>query len=167
MPVRDWGLAYSQFAIFFEDRFAAWRLMRALPSNSRGLSAWGISGEDEEKQQHFCYCSSPFYSAACVGPLLSVALIGCIFSIVRILAIIAFTRFIFQTRLCLYLFNILRLVRLCFSMFRLICSTSDGKGRDKPSHMPWACSWGWCYRCWWRGYRYPRQRIFPLSCETS
>ena len=23
MPVRDWGLAYSQFAIFFEDRFAA------------------------------------------------------------------------------------------------------------------------------------------------
>ena len=23
MPVRDWGLAYSQFAIFFEDRLAA------------------------------------------------------------------------------------------------------------------------------------------------
>ena len=23
MPVRDWGLAYSQFAIYFEDRFAA------------------------------------------------------------------------------------------------------------------------------------------------
>jgi putative transposase len=23
MPVRDWGLAYSQLAIFFEDRFAA------------------------------------------------------------------------------------------------------------------------------------------------
>lgn len=23
MPVRDWGLAYSQFAISFEDRFAA------------------------------------------------------------------------------------------------------------------------------------------------
>ena len=23
MPVRDWGLAYAQFAIFFEDRFAA------------------------------------------------------------------------------------------------------------------------------------------------
>ena len=23
MPVRDWGLAYSQFAIFFEERFAA------------------------------------------------------------------------------------------------------------------------------------------------
>ncbi len=23
VPVRDWGLAYSQLAIFFEDRFAA------------------------------------------------------------------------------------------------------------------------------------------------
>ena len=23
MPVRDWGLAYSQFVIFFEDRLAA------------------------------------------------------------------------------------------------------------------------------------------------
>ncbi len=23
MPVRDWGLAYAQFAIFFEERFAA------------------------------------------------------------------------------------------------------------------------------------------------
>ena len=23
MSVRDWGLAYAQFAIFFEDRFAA------------------------------------------------------------------------------------------------------------------------------------------------
>lgn len=23
MPVRDWGLAYSQFMIFFDDRFAA------------------------------------------------------------------------------------------------------------------------------------------------
>ena len=23
MPVRDWGLAYSQFMIFFEDRLAA------------------------------------------------------------------------------------------------------------------------------------------------
>lgn len=23
MPVRDWGLAYSQLAIFFEERFAA------------------------------------------------------------------------------------------------------------------------------------------------
>ena len=23
MPIRDWELAYSQFAIFFEDRFAA------------------------------------------------------------------------------------------------------------------------------------------------
>ena len=45
MPIRDWGLAYSQFAIFFEDRFAAWRLTRALPTCSRGLSASGISGE--------------------------------------------------------------------------------------------------------------------------
>lgn len=96
MPVRDWGLAYSQLAIFFEDRFAAWRLMRVPPSNSRGLSAFGISGEDEKKQQHFCHCFSPFYSAACVGSLLSVALFGCIFSMVRILAIIAFTRFDFQ-----------------------------------------------------------------------
>ena len=33
----------------------------------------------------FCYCSSPFYSAACVGSLLSVALFGCIFSMVKIL----------------------------------------------------------------------------------
>ena len=98
MPVRDWGLAYSQLAIFFEDRFAAWRLMRVPPSNSRGLSALGISGEDEEKQQHFCHCSSPFYSAACVGSLLSVALFGCIFSMVRILVIIAFTRFDFQNQ---------------------------------------------------------------------
>ena len=49
--------------------------MRALPSYSRGLSALGISGENEEKQQHFCHCSSPFYSAACVGSLLSVALL--------------------------------------------------------------------------------------------
>ena len=23
MPVQDWGLAYQQFAIYFEDRFAA------------------------------------------------------------------------------------------------------------------------------------------------
>ena len=23
MPVRDWGLAYAQFTIYFEDRFAA------------------------------------------------------------------------------------------------------------------------------------------------
>ena len=58
----------------------------------------GISGEDEEKQQHFCHCSSPLYSAACVGSLLSVALFGCIFSMVRILVIIAFTRFDFQNR---------------------------------------------------------------------
>ena len=70
--------------------------MRVPPSNSRGLSALGISGEDEEKQQHFCHCSSPFYSAACVGSLLSVAMFGCIFSMVRILAFIAFTRFNFQ-----------------------------------------------------------------------
>ena len=70
--------------------------MRVPPSNSRGLSALGISSEDEEKQQHFCRCSSPFYSAACVRPLLSVALFGCNFSIVRNLAIIAFTRFIFR-----------------------------------------------------------------------
>ena len=70
--------------------------MRVPPSNSRGLSALGISGEDEEKQQHFCHCFSPFYPAACVGSLLSVALFGCIFSMVRILAIIAFTRFDFQ-----------------------------------------------------------------------
>lgn len=40
------------------------------------LSALGISGEDKEKQQHFCHCSSPFYSAACVGSLLSVAMFG-------------------------------------------------------------------------------------------
>ena len=39
----------------------------------------GISGEDEEKQQHFCHCSSPFYSAACVGSLLSVALLAASF----------------------------------------------------------------------------------------
>lgn len=71
--------------------------MRVPPSNSRGLSALGISSEDEEKQQHFCHCSSPFYSAACVGALLSVALFGCIFSMVRILAIIAFTRLFFHT----------------------------------------------------------------------
>ena len=70
--------------------------MRVPPSNCRGLSALGISGKDEEKQQHFCHCSSPFYSAACVGSLLSVALFGGIFSMVRILAIIAFTRFDFQ-----------------------------------------------------------------------
>ena len=99
MLVRDWGLAYSQLAIFFEDRFAACRLMRVPPSNSRGLSALGISGEDEEKQQHFCHCSSPFYSAACVGSLLSVAPFGCIFSMDRILAIIVFTRFDFQNQL--------------------------------------------------------------------
>lgn len=97
MPVRDWGLAYSQFAIFFEDKFAAWRLLRTLPSNSRGLSALGISSEDEEKQQHFCHCSSPFYSAACVGALLSVALFDCIFSIGINFGKIAFTQFIFQT----------------------------------------------------------------------
>lgn len=103
VPVRDWGLAYSQLAIFFEDRFAAWRLMRALPSNSRGLSALEISGEDEEKQQHFCHCSSPFYSAACVGSLLRTQLaeflpmFGCSFSMVKILAIIAFTQLIFHT----------------------------------------------------------------------
>ena len=108
MPVRDWGLAYSQLAIFFEDSFAAWRLMRVLPKPWNkailpwGLSALGISGEDEEKQQHFCHCSSPFYSAACAGTLLRTQLaeflpmFGCIFSIVRILAIIAFTRFDFQ-----------------------------------------------------------------------
>ena len=76
--------------------------MRVPPSNSRGLSALGISGEDEEKQQHFCHCSSPFYSAACVGSLLSVALFGCIFSMVRILAIIAFTRFDFQNPQSIY-----------------------------------------------------------------
>lgn len=82
MPVRDWGLAYSQLAIFFDDRFAAWRLMRVPPKPWNkailpwGLSALGISGEDEEKQQHFCHCSSPFYSAACVGSLLSVAMFG-------------------------------------------------------------------------------------------
>lgn len=97
MPVRDRGLAYSQLAIFFEDKFAAWRLLRTLPSNSRGLSALGISSEDEEKQQHFCHCSSPFYSAACVGALLSVALFDCIFSIGINLGKIAFTQFIFQT----------------------------------------------------------------------
>ena len=50
--------------------------MRTLSSNSRGLSALGISGEDKEKQQHFCYCPSPFYSTACVGSLLSVALLA-------------------------------------------------------------------------------------------
>ena len=71
--------------------------MRALPSNSRGLSALGISGEDEEKQQHFCYCSSPFYSAACVGSLLSVALFGCIFSMVKIFVGNSFAQFIFHT----------------------------------------------------------------------
>ena len=30
MPVRDWGLAYAQFTIYFEDRFAAWQPLRAL-----------------------------------------------------------------------------------------------------------------------------------------
>lgn len=96
---------YPQLAISFEDRFAAWRLMRALPKPWNkailpwGLSAFGISGEDEEKQQHFCHFFSPFYSAACVGSLLSVALFGCIFCMVRILAIIAFTRFDFQNLL--------------------------------------------------------------------
>ncbi len=39
VPVRDWGLAYSQFVIFFENSLAAWRLLRTLTSNSRGLSA--------------------------------------------------------------------------------------------------------------------------------
>ena len=29
-----------------------------------------FDGYDEEKQQHFCHGSSPFYSAACVGALL-------------------------------------------------------------------------------------------------
>jgi len=72
-------------------------LLRALPSNSRGLSALGISDEDEEKQQHFCYCSSPFYSAACVGSLLSVALFGCIFSMVKFFVGNSFTQFIFHT----------------------------------------------------------------------
>ena len=81
----------------FEDKFAAWRLMRVPPSNSQVLSALGISSEDEEKQQHFCHCSSPFYSAACVWSLLSVALFDCIFSIGINLGKIAFTQFIFQT----------------------------------------------------------------------
>ena len=90
MPVRDWGLAYSQFAIFLRTG--------SQPDGCRGLSAWGISGEDEEKQQHFCYCSSPFYSAACVGSLLSVALFGCNFSMVKIVVGNSFTQFIFQTR---------------------------------------------------------------------
>ena len=98
VPVRDWGLAYSQLAIFFEDRFAAWRLMRALPSNSRGLSALGISGEDEEKQQHFCHCSSPFYSAACVGSLLSVALFGCKFSMSIFWRLLRLHGLIFRTK---------------------------------------------------------------------
>ena len=97
MPVRDWGLAYSQFAIFFEDRLAAWRLLRTLSSNSWGLSAPGISGEEKEKQLHFCNCSSPFYSAACVGSLLSVALFGCKYSIVEIVVGNSFTRFKIHT----------------------------------------------------------------------
>ena len=71
--------------------------MRVPPSNSRGLSALGISSEDEEKQQHFCHCSSPFYSAACVGSLLSVALFGCKYSIVEIVVGNSFTRFKIHT----------------------------------------------------------------------
>ena len=31
MPVRDWGLAYAQFMISFEDRFAAEDQLGTLP----------------------------------------------------------------------------------------------------------------------------------------
>gem|GEM_PF-6168982 len=51
-----------------------------------------------EKQQHFCYCFSPFYCSiyfeiyfeGCIVPLLSATIFGCIFSLVKSLAIIAF-----------------------------------------------------------------------------
>ena len=66
-----------------------------------------FDGYDEEKQQHFCHGSSPFYSAACVGSLLRTQLaeflpfLDCIFSMVKILAFIAFKRLDFQNRVVL------------------------------------------------------------------
>ena len=38
MPVRDWGLAYAQFMIYFEDRFAAEEQFGALVCRSTPLS---------------------------------------------------------------------------------------------------------------------------------
>ena len=93
MPVRDWGLAYSQLAIFFEDRFAAWRLLRTLSSNSWGLSAWKIPVKRKAATMR---CSSPYIFTACVGSLLSVALFGCNFSMVKIFVGNSFTQFIFH-----------------------------------------------------------------------
>lgn len=50
MPVRDWGLAYAQFAVFFEERFTAWRT-RALPLSSRSLSAWKIPIKKKQRMR--------------------------------------------------------------------------------------------------------------------
>ena len=78
-----WSLPLSSapFGAYFTTVFLRWRVV-------------GAVGGYKEKQQHFCYCSSPFYSAACVRSLLSAALFGCNFSIGKILAIIAFTQFV-------------------------------------------------------------------------
>ena len=94
MPVKDWGLAYSQFIRFGEDRFAAWRLTRALPSHSRGLSARKIPVKRKAATRPLLLT---VYLTACVGSLLSVAIFGCNFSIVKNLVKIAFTQFDYRT----------------------------------------------------------------------
>ena len=49
MPVRDWGLAYAQFMIYFEDRFCSLtRLVaRALPSLENSLAVYPLEDTGE------------------------------------------------------------------------------------------------------------------------
>ena len=95
MPVRDWGLAYSQFAIFFEERFAAWQLLRVPPSNSRGLSAWKIPVKN---QRYFVPLISPYILQHASGRSSALPSLAALLVLVCFYGLIPFTQFIFRNR---------------------------------------------------------------------
>ena len=125
MPIRDWGLAYAQFAIFFEDRFAAWRLTRALPSCSRGLSALGISGEKCKGSNISAAVLHRFIPQPASGRSSALPCSAAFLVLTEFWVLNAFTQFIFQNQLFGYTRKplatittnaVLRLLSFCYQI---------------------------------------------------
>ena len=95
MPVRDWGLAYAQFMIYFEDRFAAQDQLGALSvgqplchfvtppplgETTPNPGVYPLEDTGEVEKQRISSAALHRISCSRVGALSSVALFRCIFS---------------------------------------------------------------------------------------
>ena len=122
MPVRDWGLAYAQFMIYFEDRFAAQDQLGALPRTPEFIR-WKIPVK--QKSSELAPLLFTVYLAAASGRSPALPCFAAFLALVRFSGLFAFTQLFFQTlaQLCdLILLTLTTSQRSCTTLFLGFCA---------------------------------------------